>query len=56
MPELPMDPEQRNVVHYAHAALAKEGRYRGLLPLGQYAIGEHRFDIFGGPRVELVVK
>ncbi len=47
MVEVPMDPAQRRVFEAAAQAIAEDGRYQGLLPLGQYHLGEVAFDVVG---------
>lgn len=47
MVELPFDPTQRRVFEAAARAIETEGRYRGLLPLGQYELGDVAFEVVG---------
>lgn len=47
MVEVPMDPDQRRVYEAAAMSLAETGRYQGLLPLGQYQVGQTDFEILG---------
>ncbi len=50
------DPRLRQVLASAEAELASTRRYEGFIPLGRYRIGSTRFDIFGGPRVDVVAE
>ncbi|MFT4978557.1 MAG: hypothetical protein ACI8S6_004467 [Myxococcota bacterium] len=52
----PLDPEPRATIQAAHEALEATGQYRGLLPLGQYQLGEVRFDVVGGPAVTVTLR
>lgn len=47
MSQVPFEADQRRVLEAATAALAEEGRYVGLLPLGMYNLGSSSFDIVG---------
>jgi len=53
---MPLDPAQRQVIESAQEALATEGSYRGLLPLGQYRAGEQPFDIVGAEVFTVVAR
>ena len=48
---MPLDPAQRRVIEQAQLSLEQSGQYQGLLPLGQYRVGDTAFDIVGGPTV-----
>lgn len=47
MDQVPFEADQRRVLEAAAAALAEEGRYAGLLPLGMYRIGATGFEVVG---------
>jgi len=53
---LPLDPAQRQVIEAAQESLANDGSYRGLLPLGQYKVGEQPFDIVGSEVFTVVAR
>ena len=49
----PLEPAPRNAIAAAARALAAEGRFEGLLPLGMYRLCDRPFEIVGGPRVDV---
>ena len=53
---LPLDPAQRQVIEAAQEELNADGVYRGLLPLGQYTVGEQPFDIVGSEVFTVVAR
>ena len=54
--EPPLESEKRATIATAQAALQAEGAFHGLLPLGQYQLGEKRFEVIGGPAVREVIR
>ena len=54
--EPPFEPEKRATIASAQAALQADGAFHGLLPLGQYQIGELQFEVIGGPAVREVIR
>ena len=54
--DLGFNPEQQRVVQQARKDLEEERNYAGLLPLGRYVLGDKKFDIVGGPLVEVLLK
>jgi hypothetical protein len=52
----PLEPEKRATIASAQAALQADGAFHGLLPLGQYQLGEMQFEIIGGPAVREVIR
>jgi len=53
---MPLDPEPRATISAAQGALAVTDSYRGLLPLGQYRLGETAFEVVGGPVVNVTLR
>ncbi|MCK6502450.1 hypothetical protein L6R53_03480 [Myxococcota bacterium] len=47
MDAVPFEADQRRVLEAATTALAEQGRYEGLLPLGMYRLGEVPFEVLG---------
>ncbi len=54
--EMPVALDQRATIEKAQQMLQEEGSYVGLLPLGQYQLGERSFEVLGGPTVREVFK
>jgi hypothetical protein len=52
----PLEPEKRATIAAAQAVLQAEGAFHGLLPLGQYQLGELSFEVLGGPAVREVIR
>lgn len=52
----PLDPEPRATIDAARGAVQADGLYRGLLPHGQYTLGDTEFEIVGGPTVHVVLR
>jgi len=50
------NPEYVRVFQAAQAALDEDRSYTGLLPLGRYQLGHEKFEIIGGPLVEVTLK
>jgi len=50
------NPEHVRVFQAAQAALDENRSYTGLLPLGRYQLGAQKFEIIGGPLVEVKLK
>ncbi len=46
---MPFDPEQRASLAFADATLQEQGRFVGMLPIGQYEMGEWAFSVSTGP-------
>lgn len=44
----PIDSAERRTVELAGKALQSEGKYRGLLPIGRYRLGETEFEVVAG--------
>lgn len=54
--ELPFDGAMVRTIEAARDQLRETRRYQGLLPLGRYRIGEHRFDVIGEPLLQVKAK
>jgi len=50
MLDVPFEADQRRVLEAATIAIAEQGRYQGLLPLGMYTLGSARFEVLGEER------
>jgi len=54
--EPPIESEKRATIEAAQEALQTKGAFQGLLPLGQYQLGEMQFEVLGGPSVREVIR
>ena len=52
----PFEPEKRATIALAQSALQTDGVFHGLLPLGQYQLGERQFEVIGGPAIREVIR
>lgn len=50
------DPTFARTIELASKKLSSERSYVGLLPIGRYRVGHERFDVDGGPKVQLALK
>ena len=52
---MPFQPDQRLQIEQAKSAVAEEGRFRGMLPVGYYEVGGRRFRVTSGVIVRVEI-